>query len=247
MIRALLVDDERLARKRLRDLLAAHPEVRILGEASSAAEAVSLCQREKPDVVFLDIHMPRLTGFDLLPELQPLPAIVFVTAHDRYAVRAFEMNAVDYLLKPVRPDRLALTLQRLSPQAPAPPPARTQCLALDDTVILRGDGLMRMALVRHLIAIQAEANYTRVHLQGLPSMVLLRSLGEWARLLPHGPFLRIDRSLMVQLACVSALEIQSRDAAVLTLQGLPLPLTLGRAASARLRRHLKSAGPAAEL
>src|SRR5688572_19652192 len=100
-LRALLVDDERLVRKHLRQLLAEHPAVTVVGEAGSVAEAATLARLHRPDVIFLDVQMPPTTGFDLLPLLEPAPAIIFVTAHDEFAIRAFAVSAADYLLKPV--------------------------------------------------------------------------------------------------------------------------------------------------
>ena len=112
-IRCLIADDERLARQVLRDLLAAHPDFQIVAEAADVPEAAEAVLRHRPEVLFLDIQIPG-GGFQLLDALAPdLPFVVFVTAGDRYALRAFEVNAVDYLLKPAGPDRLAVALQRL--------------------------------------------------------------------------------------------------------------------------------------
>src|ERR1700687_1824300 len=100
-MKALIIDDERLARLELRRLLAAHPEVEILGEARGGEEALALIPKLAPDLIFLDIQMPGMTGFDLLERLDDLPPIIFTTAYDKYAIKAFELNALDYLLKPV--------------------------------------------------------------------------------------------------------------------------------------------------
>src|SRR6202158_1602751 len=100
-MKALIIDDERLARLELRRLLAAHPEVEILGEARGGEEALALIPKLSPDLIFLDIQMPGMTGFDLLERLEDLPQTIFTTAYDKYAIKAFELNALDYLLKPV--------------------------------------------------------------------------------------------------------------------------------------------------
>jgi two-component system LytT family response regulator len=110
---ALIIDDERLARNELRKLLASHPEIEVLGEASNADEGLKLIQQLSPDVIFLDIQMPAKTGFELLQELDRSPEVVFTTAHDEYALKAFEVNAFDYLLKPIDPKRLADAVQKL--------------------------------------------------------------------------------------------------------------------------------------
>ncbi len=109
-IRTLLIDDEDLARQEMRYLLAAFPDVRVLDEATNAADALAKINRYRPDLIFLDINMPGRSGFELLSELDESPQVVFVTAYDEYAVRAFETNALDYLLKPVRPERLEKTI-----------------------------------------------------------------------------------------------------------------------------------------
>lgn len=118
MITALLVDDERLARVELRRLLRAHAEIEIVGEARNGEEALSMCAALHPAVLFLDIQMPGLSGFELLETLEDPPQTIFTTAYDQHAVRAFEVNALDYLLKPIAPDRLAAAIARLTPAAP---------------------------------------------------------------------------------------------------------------------------------
>src|ERR1700674_2986430 len=106
-MRALIVGGERLARLELRRLLAGHPEVEVVGEACNGEEAIALIPKLAPDLVFLDIQMPGMTGFDLLEEIEDLPQVIFTTAYDEYAIKAFEVNALDYLLKPIPPARLA--------------------------------------------------------------------------------------------------------------------------------------------
>ena len=112
-MKALLVDDEALARRELRRLLAAHPWVEIIGEAANIDEAASKVEALSPELLFLDIQMPGGTGFDLLTRLDRVPHVIFTTAYDQHAVRAFEVNALDYLLKPIEPERLAGALGRV--------------------------------------------------------------------------------------------------------------------------------------
>jgi len=112
-MKALIVDDERLARTELARLLAVHPEIEIAGEARNGEEALELIGRLAPDLLFLDIQMPGMTGFELLEQLDDVPQVIFTTAYDQYAIHAFEVNALDYLLKPIAPNRLATALARL--------------------------------------------------------------------------------------------------------------------------------------
>jgi two-component system LytT family response regulator len=153
--RAVIVDDERLARREMRALLAAHPEVAVVGEAETIATAAAVVRAAEATVVFLDVQLERELGFDLLPLLEPEVAVVFVTAHERYAVRAFELHALDYLLKPVQRERLARALARLgAPGAGDAPegPADSAPLGYDDFLFLRVDGRMRFLKLRRLAA-----------------------------------------------------------------------------------------------
>src|SRR5271169_6260286 len=113
MIRAVIIDDERLARNELKKLLLEFPEIEIIAEAANANEGIEKIEGLNPDLIFLDIQMPGKTGFDMLAELQKSPDVIFTTAYDEYALRAFEVNALDYLLKPVEPKRLADAIQKL--------------------------------------------------------------------------------------------------------------------------------------
>ena len=113
MIRAIIIDDERLARNELKKLLLDFPEIEVIAEAANAAEGVEKIDSLNPDLIFLDIQMPGKTGFDMLSELERAPNVIFTTAYDEYALKAFEVNALDYLLKPVEPKRLADALQKL--------------------------------------------------------------------------------------------------------------------------------------
>jgi two-component system LytT family response regulator len=242
-LRALLVDDEPPARDLLRRLLAPHAErIAIVGEARSVVDATEKCAQLRPDLVFLDVQMPRDDGFALLPRLAPpLPAVIFVTAYDTFAVRAFEVNAVDYLLKPVAPERLARALQRVRAQPDSQPSTlSSQLLAPTDTVFLRSDTTLRTAVVNAITHIEAEENYTRVHLADAPAVLIRRSMSEWEKLLPAELFVRVERSLLINRAAVRQLDRVSRDLAHAHLAGRTAPLILARRASQRLHAVLTS-------
>jgi two-component system, LytTR family, response regulator len=249
-LRALLVDDERLARKYLRELLDAHAGVCVVGEADGVAAAAELARQLAPDVIFLDVQMPPASGFDLLPLLDPAPAIVFITAHDEFAVRAFAVSAVDYLLKPVSTDRLALALQHVLSRRNLPAAVTTESAApfavgLDDTLILRDSGRLRRVRARDIAALAGEGSYTRVYLSTERPMLVLRRMDAWETMLPAPPFLRAERSLIVNLERVTSLDIRSRDEGELRLEADGSPsLEVGRVALARLRAAFPDSGTA---
>jgi DNA-binding LytR/AlgR family response regulator len=199
-IRALIVDDEAPARSELRYLLAEHAEVDVVGEAASAAEAVQLARELRYDVVFLDVEMPGATGLEAAPhvrERRDPPAVVFVTAHAEYAVDAFAVEAFDYLLKPVDPDRLARVVERLHErtQENAAPVDRVAVVAGGGTELLDHDQI-------HYV--QAEGDYSRVHTYDR-AYLSTSSLGELEERL--GPrFARIHRSYLVNLAKVAGVR-----------------------------------------
>ena len=205
MIRALIVDDEAPARSELRYLLAAHPDVQVVGEAASAPEALELAGDLRYDVVFLDVEMPGLTGLEAAPlvhERSDPPAIVFVTAHAEYAVDAFAVEAFDYLLKPVDPDRLARVVERLRERTMenAAPVEKIPVVAGGGTELLDFDQI-------HYA--QADGDYSRIHTYDR-AYLCTASLGELADRLPGG-FARIHRSYIVNLAKVAAVKRASPD------------------------------------
>jgi two-component system LytT family response regulator len=235
-IRVVLVDDERLARVRLAALLAIHPEVEVVGEAGDIETAAALCAGLLPDAVFLDIQLPGSSGFELLPLLVGKPAIIFVTAYDRFAMRAFEVNALDYLLKPIHPERLARSLMRLQtlhPETSIP-------LNEVDLVALKEDRLLRMVPVTSITHIKAEDNYSSVHLLDMAPAFVRRSLAEWEKLLPPEHFLRVERSLIIRLDAVHSMRAESRDSMELIISGQSQPILLGRRGALFLRRALEN-------
>lgn len=233
--RALIVDDEDTAREFLRDLLAAHPEVEVVGEADNVIEAISLFNALRPDLIFLDVQMPKRDGFSMLPELRPVPDVIFVTAYDCFAVKAFEVNAVDFLVKPIHADRLALALARLS----RPANRKAKPFAHDDRVFLYSDLEMRVVLASEITHIQAEGNYARVHVANKGSMFIRRKMREWVQLLPANIFLRTDRSHIINIRAVKEMIPQPREHAAIYFTGAEGSTELTRRAARRLRHALR--------
>lgn len=259
MFTALLVDDEPLARERMRELLAVHPVIEISGAVGSVGEARAFLENRPPDVVFLDVEMPGGSGFDVLESVPDATQVVFVTAREKYAVQAFAAAALDYLVKPVDPERLAETVARLRKQgAGGRPPdaadagdagrdgldadeAGARVLGLDDSVSvpLAGKTTSTVLVVGDICWIESLRNYTRVALKGPPRVVLFRRrLSEWDAMLPAGPFARVGRSSLVQLAAIDQIEWNSRSQTRVTFGDGVEPLALGRLPAMRLREIL---------
>jgi two-component system LytT family response regulator len=242
MPRALLIDDEPPACDILRALLADFPDVKIAGEAGTLATARALLAGTDYDLVFLDIQLRGGTGFDLVPLVRSGARVIFVTAYDQHALRAFEVNALDYLLKPIAPERLAAALARL-PAADAPSPAVSAPLLLDDRVHLKlGAGTERFVRVSDIRCITSEENYSAVHV-GAPAERLLvrRTLQSWEAQLPPAHFVRVHRQTIVNVAHVLGLNRLTEDVYQLNLAGLPEPVPASRRYVQELRERL---GPA---
>jgi two-component system LytT family response regulator len=245
--RAIVVDDEPPARTHLVTRLKAHPEIEIVGEADDVTSAFALVKSEKPDVIFLDIQMPRRSGFMLLPLLEkvdPLPAIVFVTAFDEYAIKAFEANALDYLTKPVLPQRLTKTISRLitSDRSTLPLSEKSKRLGIEDLVLLRSGTFSMMVKLREIAAIESEGDYTKVLLaeeEGKERRVLMKqTLSSWESQMPEELFFKVSRSLLVNTKAVSGLVKRNLTTWELRFEGLKPPILLSNLESKRLRKVL---------
>jgi two-component system LytT family response regulator len=226
-MKALIIDDERLARLELRRLLAAHPEVEIAGEARSGTEALAMIADLAPDLIFLDIQMPGMTGFELLESLEDVPQVIFTTAYDQYAIRAFEVNALDYLLKPIAPERLAAALARAHP--------RTEASRLDQVFVRDGE---RCWIVRlpEIFLLESEGNYARLYF-GNERPLLRRSLNALEAQLDPAMFFRADRKRIVNLKWIEKVEVGISGGLVVTLRG-GRTVEMSRRQSARLREAM---------
>jgi two-component system LytT family response regulator len=202
-VRALVVDDEPLARRELRRLLGAVAGIEIVGEAGNVDDARAASEQLTPDVVFLDIRMPGGTGFDLLTQLDRVPHIVFTTAYDQYAVKAFEVNALDYLLKPIEPERLAQALRKI--QATASRHEATPDASLEQLFVRDGPRCWFVPL-REVSLFSAEGNYVRM-LWGTERPLLGRSLAALEEKLDPRRYFRANRSQLVNLDFIETVDL----------------------------------------
>jgi two-component system LytT family response regulator len=234
---ALLVDDERLARQELRRLLAAHGDVSIVGEAANADEAVAQLSKSTIELVFLDIQMPGGSGFDVLERLDRVPLVVFTTAFDEYAVRAFEVNAFDYLLKPVRPARLAAVLEKARAaltSACERQPERPRAAA--DRVFLRDGERCWIVQWAEIALFEVEGNYARAYFGSNRPLIRVSLNALEARLDPS-MFFRASRQHIVNLRFIESVETTPDDTYIIHLKNKS-EVAVSRRQSRQLRETL---------
>jgi len=239
-INAIIADDEPLARERVRSVLADEPDVAVVAECSDGAQALRETQRLRPDLLFLDVQMPRLSGFEVLAGLAPgpLPAVIFTTAHDAHAIRAFEVNALDYLLKPFTEARFKLALQRARNRLEAGAgPADGQLKSLlrelhppaggPGRIMVRSAERILFLKPEEITQVEAAGNYVILH-SGREQHILRDTLSALeSRLQPAG-FMRISRSGVVNLACIREIQPVAAGRYVLLLKdGTRLDMTCG--------------------
>ena len=246
-LRVVVVDDEPLARKRLRRLLSAHPDIEVVGEAASGDEAVGLCLRERPAVVFLDIHMPGSTGTEALRALragwgaEPPPQAVFTTAHREHAVEAFELDGADFLLKPIEAERLAVTLERLRARLAeaAAEPAESRPDAERAGFLAAHTGERIVSLAHDEVAYVVVEGSTTWAVTARARHRVRATMSELETRLPSPPFVRVSRSCLVHLAWIEHFEPEDSGTFSARLRsplGTVLPVSRRRAR--RLRELL---------
>jgi two-component system LytT family response regulator len=242
-LRVAIVDDEELARRLLREYLAAHPDVEIVAECANGFEAVQAVAEKEPDLLLLDVQMPKLDGFEVLELLERDVPVIFVTAYDEYAVRAFDVHAVDYLLKPVAPERLAEALARARARAAGVPrrplplaEIRSAAHAAPrplERILVRDGSRVHVILVDRLDYAEARDDYVCLR-SGGKEFLKHQALAELEGQLDPARFVRIHRGYLLNLDRLAKIELYAKDSRVAVLSdGTQLPLS--RAGYARLR------------
>ncbi len=239
-LRALIVDDEELARQLLREYAENAGGVEIVAECSNGFDAVKAIGELKPDLVFLDVQMPKLDGFEVLELVDPPPAVIFVTAHDEYAMRAFDEHAVDYLLKPFHPDRFKKALDRARSRlgAPMPPPAHLTAAArppgqMLERIVVKDGSKVQIIPVDKLDYVKAEDDYVAL-CAGNRNYLKQQTISNIEKQLDPSRFARIHRSYIVNLERIARIEPYSKDSRVAVLRdGTQIPVS--RSGLARLK------------
>jgi two-component system LytT family response regulator len=239
-LRCLIVDDEPLARSVLRRLLAAYAPVEVVGEAGSKDEALARIQELKPDVLTLDIDMPGGHGFEVLASLAEPPSVIFVTAYDQHALRAFEVNAVDYVLKPIDPERFERALERAVARVrgEAEIAGVGHPLRSTDAVLVEIGRSGHFVAVADILLLESDGNYCRVTVRGGRTYAVRQTLRDWIRRLPAALFVQLDRGMVINASQVRHALFKTRSAQV-SLGDLTELVNLGMMAAERLRQVIK--------
>ena len=217
-MKAIIIDDERLARQELRNLLAVHKEIEVIAECNNAQSAKEKIAELNPDVIFLDIQMPGKTGLELIEEVSALPDVVFVTAYDEYAIKAFEVNAYDYLLKPVSPERLAETIKKLTLKETAEKKENTTPLKEIDQVFIKDGEKTWFVRLTNIRLFESEGNYVRVYFDNFRPLIL-RSLNSLEERLDEKTFFRASRKHIINLSWVESIETWFNGGLMVKLRG----------------------------
>jgi len=208
-MKTIIIDDERLARQELKGLLSGYHEIELIDEAENAQKGIEKIEELKPDLIFLDIQMPGMTGFEMLEKLNYTPKVVFVTAYDEYAIRAFEVNAVDYLLKPVDVKRLDVCIKKLH-QKDEKPATETEehklpSLSENDQVFVKDGEKCWFVHLRDIRLFESEGNYVRVYFNNFRPLIL-KSLNSLDERLDQKYFFRASRKHIINLKWIERIE-----------------------------------------
>ncbi len=239
LLRCVIIDDEPLARSGLRRSLSAYPGLEVVGEAGSRDEALALIQALQPNLLTLDIDMPGGHGFEVLAALPVPPAVIFVTAYNQYAMRAFEVNAVDYVLKPIEPERLEKALARVVAriQGEAAVAGLGHPLQKTDAVLVEFGLSGHFVSVDRILLLESAGNYCRVSVLGGQVYTVRQTLSDWIRRLPPELFVQLDRGLVINRTQLQRALFSTRSAQI-ALGDLPELISVGMAAAERLRHLL---------
>jgi two-component system, LytTR family, response regulator len=221
--RVIIIDDERLARNELKKLLSEYPEIEVVDEAANVDEGIRKIEALEPDLIFLDIQMPGKTGFDLLRELNRAPEVIFTTAYDEYALRAFEVNALDYLLKPIEPKRLADAIHKLEEEeepsdVDAPVTTNRSLLNENDQVFVKDGERCWFVRLGDIRLFESVGNYAKVYF-GPNKPLILKSLNALEERLDEKVFFRANRKHIVNLRMIEKVEPYFNGGLLLEIQG----------------------------
>lgn len=236
---ALIVDDERLARQKLISMLKKYESIEVIGEAFDVTTARKFIESQIPDILFLDIQMPKKSGFDLIEQIAFEGKIVFVTAYDEYAVKAFEVNALDYLLKPVseeRLDKLVLKLEQKDDDKEIII-KNTSKLDYNDKLFVSDNKIVKFISIREISAIQSVGNYSKLFLSSGEKFIIYKTLKEWSLRLPENKFVRIHRTAIVNIDYISKMEKWFNYSFRIFITGIEAPFIVSKTFTSELKER----------
>ena len=237
-LKAIVVDDERLVRKNLIDLLKNYSEIEVIAEADSCKDGIILVKKYRPDILFLDIQLAGETGFDLLEKVETNFHLVFVTAYDEYAIRAFDMNACDYLLKPVNPERLKITIDRILRQTESKTSVKKYNYS-DCIYVKLNNSTSRFIRLNEIVSISSAGNYTEVVTSGKNKFLILKTLKQWEQELPDKFFLRIHHSSIINIESIEKIDKSLSAHYKVHLKNLNNPLVISRRYFKKIKTFFK--------
>lgn len=227
-IKAIIIDDERPARKELIFLLKDIPEIIIQADVDNIRDAITIISTEKPDLVFLDIQLAGENGFDLLKKIPVNFKVIFVTAFDEYAIKAFEVNATDYLLKPVDPKRLQIALKRIINDSPHKDSIVKKFDYSDSIFVKQNNSTARFIEINTIIAITSVGNYSRIETKDGNTYIVLKTLKQWEAELPEMFFIRIHRATIVNIKFINKIETYSKTYHQVLMKNIETPFEVSR-------------------
>ena len=226
--RSLIIDDERLARVTLTDMLADYPAIQIIGESESVADSINLITSLNPDLLFLDIQLTDGTGFDLLSKINYPGKIIFITAYDEYAIRAFEVNAIHYLLKPVSHKKLGEAITRLEAEGSEKESGQVMNYKYSDRLLAFCGNFLSFIKIGSITAITAAGDYTIIRTCDNREYIDSKTMSEWENRLPENHFLRINRSTIINFDAIEKTEQKSLNLVLISVRGITKPFRISR-------------------
>jgi len=238
-LKTMIVDDNWLFREELKKFLHDYPEIELVSEAERISEAIKKIEVIKPHVLFLDIQLAGESGFELFDKTDVTAKTIFITAYDQYAIRAFEVNALDYLLKPIRKERLTRAINKLLASSKNDESYLTdERLEYDDIIYLIIDGSLKFIKVSRLKCIVAERNYSYIIYDGNKKELISKTLSEWEKKLPDKLFVRVHRSTIINFEYVEKVKKRKNYTHEVTIKGIDEPFIISRRYAARLKKKL---------
>ena len=204
-IKAVIVEDSRLARNELKELIKNHPEIEIIGEAENVDSGFELIQETQPDLLFLDINMPEKDGFELLEMLDKVPITIFTTAFDEYAIKSFEYNALDYLLKPINPKRFAQAIEKVGQNLTEKEEKNNKKLTLSNQIFIRDGEKCWLVKIADIYLFEVDGNYTKIFFQD-EKAVINKSLNQIEEKLPEDFFFRANRNQIINVEYIGKID-----------------------------------------